>query len=297
MPSELDNPTFQAQNGDEMLVTFELPTDHPGFSDPEYRARRARIAAIGSSYHVGDPIPDVAYTAEEDAVWRVVSSELSLMHYSRACREYLAAAERLKLPTDRVPQLREVDERVHALTGFHLHPVPGLVPTRDFYGALAERTFLSTQYVRHHSVPFYTPEPDLVHEIIGHANMLASDSLAGLYADAGQASRRAVSAAALEFFSRVFWFTLEFGVVFELGTPKAYGAGLLSSYGELDAYRHADIRRWDLRAMGRLDYDITHYQPVLFAASSFERLIDDLGSFFRSYDEEWFERHVVRGEP
>jgi phenylalanine-4-hydroxylase len=279
-----------------MLATsFELPADHPGFSDPEYRARRERIAAVGSAYHEGDPIPDVAYTAEEDEVWRVVSSELSLKHYSRACREYLAAAEQLELPTERVPQLREVDERVHALTGFRLRPVPGLVPTRDFYGALAERTFLSTQYVRHHSVPFYTPEPDLVHEIIGHANMLASDSLAGLYVEAGQASLRATSAAALEFFSRVFWFTLEFGVVFELGTPKAYGAGLLSSFGELDTYRHADIRPWDLRAMGTLDYDITHYQPVLFAASSFERLIDDLGSFFRCYDEEWFEGHVVRG--
>jgi phenylalanine-4-hydroxylase len=294
----LDLPAFQAQDGGEMLATsFELPADHPGFSDPEYRARRERIAAVGSGYHEGDPIPDVAYTSEEDEVWRVVSSELLLKHYSRACREYLAAAERLELPTERVPQLREVDERVHALTGFHLRPVPGLVPTRDFYGALAERTFLSTQYVRHHSVPFYTPEPDLVHEIIGHANMLASDSLAELYAEAGRASLRATSAAALEFFSRVFWFTLEFGVVFELGTPKAYGAGLLSSFGELDAYRHADIRPWDLRAMGTLDYDITHYQPVLFAASSFERLIDDLGSFFRCYDEEWFESHVARDAP
>ncbi len=155
---------------------------------------------------------------------------------------------------------------MHDLTGFHLRPVPGLVPTRQFYGALAHRTFLSTQYVRHHSVPFYTPEPDLVHEIIGHANMLASDSLADLYAEAGAASRRSSSPEALEFFSRVFWFTLEFGVVEEGGDLKAYGAGLLSSYGELDVFRQADIRDWDILAMGTRDYDITHYQPVLFAA-------------------------------
>ena len=82
------------------------------------------------------------------------------------------APARLVLPAERVPQLREVDQRVHALTGFHIRPVPGLVPTTTFYGALADRTFLSTQYIRHHSVPFYTPEPDIVHEIIGHANML-----------------------------------------------------------------------------------------------------------------------------
>jgi phenylalanine-4-hydroxylase len=275
-----------------MFSRLELPRDHPGFSDPEYRARRERIAAVGATYRPGDPIPDVAYTREEDEVWRIVSSELAVKHYSRACRAYLAAGARLRLPSDRVPQLRELDERVHGLTGFHLRPVPGLVPTRQFYGALAQRTFLSTQYVRHHSVPFYTPEPDLVHEIIGHANTLASDNLARLYAEAGGASRRSSSPEALEFFSRVFWFTLEFGVVEEGGDLKAYGAGLLSSYGELDVFRQADIRDWDLVAMGTQDYDITRYQPVLFAARSYERLISDLGEFFRSYDEEWFRSNV-----
>jgi phenylalanine-4-hydroxylase len=278
-----------------MFAKFGLPSDHPGFSDPTYRARRASIAAVGEAYRPGDPIPDVAYTREEDEVWRIVSSELAVKHYSRACRAYLEAEARLQLPTERVPQLREVDERVNRLTGFHLRSVPGLVPTREFYAALAERTFLSTQYVRHHSVPFYTPEPDLVHEIIGHANMLASDSLADLYAHAGAASRRAESPEALEFFSRVFWFTLEFGVVEEGGDLKAYGAGLLSSYGELDVFRQADIRDWDIVAMGTHDYDITRYQPVLYAARSYQRLISDLGEFFRSYDEAWFRKHVRPG--
>ncbi len=280
-----------------MLATFELPTDHPGFSDPEYRARRERIAAVGAAYRPGDPVPDVVYTAEEDEVWRVVSRELAAQHEAHACAEYRRGADRLLLPAERVPQLREVDEHVHTLTGFHIRPVPGLVPTRDFYGALAERTFLSTQYVRHHSVPFYTPEPDLVHEIIGHANMLASESLAALYMEAGQASRRTSSREALEFFSRVFWFTLEFGVVHEAGDLKAYGAGLLSSYGELSAYRQAGIRAWDVMSMGMLEYDITRYQPVLFAASSFERMVRDLGDFFRGYDEAWYDRHVRGGMP
>jgi phenylalanine-4-hydroxylase len=291
----LDIYAASAQNRSRMFDTIELPRDHPGFSDPEYRARRERIAAVGAAYRPGDPIPDVAYTREEDEVWRIVSSELAVKHYARACRAYLTAGGRLSLPDERVPQLRELDERVHGLTGFHLRPVPGLVPTRQFYGALADRTFLSTQYVRHHSVPFYTPEPDLVHEIIGHANMLASDSLAALYAEAGAASLRSSSPEALEFFSRVFWFTLEFGVVEECGDLKAYGAGLLSSYGELDVFRQADIRDWDILAMGTRDYDITHYQPVLFAARSYERLLHDLGGFFRSYDEGWFQAHVRAG--
>ena len=135
--------------------------------------------------------------------------------------------------------------------------MPGLVPTRTFYGALAERRFLSTQYIRHHSVPFYTPEPDIVHELVGHANMLASPMFAALYQAAGCASRRATTDAALEFFSRVFWFTLEFGVVWEDGELRTYGAGLLSSFGELEAFRDAETRPLDIVAMGTLDYDIT----------------------------------------
>ena len=264
----------------------ELPDDHPGVSDQAYRARRSVIAGVGADYRSGTPIPDVEYTHEEDGVWETVSRELAALHRQHACREYLEAAARLILPTDRVPQLREVDERVRALTGFRIEPVPGLVPTRTFYGALARRTFLSTQYIRHHSVPYYTPEPDIVHEIIGHANMLASPVFADLYEEAGKASLRCETDEALEFFSRVFWFTLEFGVVQEDGEAKAYGAGLLSSYGEIQVYREAEVRPWRIPEMGLLDYDITTYQPVLFAAGSFDQMVADLGAFFASFDDE-----------
>ncbi|MGH9213387.1 MAG: phenylalanine 4-monooxygenase [Acidimicrobiales bacterium] len=259
-----------------------LPDDHPGVSDPEYRARRAAIAEVGEAYRSGDPIPDVHYSAEEDEVWRVVSRELGAKHRTYACRAYLEGATALTLPSERVPQLREVDDRVHALTGFHIEPVPGLVPTRMFYGSLSRRTFLSTQYIRHHSVPFYTPEPDVVHEIIGHANMLANPDLADLYEAAGHASVRATADADMLFFSKVFWFTLEFGVVHEDGDLKAYGAGLLSSYGEIDVYRRAEIRPWNIEQMGTLDYDITRYQPILYAAASFNRMVDDLTAYFES---------------
>jgi phenylalanine-4-hydroxylase len=267
-------------------ASFELPADHPGVSDPGYRARRAAIAEVGRTYRRGAPIPDVVYTPEEDEVWRVVSSELARKHEAYACRAYRAGAEAVTLPADRVPQLREVDARVRELTGFRIEPVPGLVPTREFYGSLADRVFRSTQYVRHHSVPFYTPEPDIIHEIIGHANMLGNPVFADLYQLAGQASQRAETDAALDFFSKVFWFTLEFGVVWEDGELRAYGAGLLSSYGEIEEFRRAEIRPWDLAQMGTLDYDITRYQPVLFAAESFDRMVDDLSAFFAGYDDE-----------
>jgi phenylalanine-4-hydroxylase len=267
---------------------LDLPADHPGFSDQAYRSRRAAIARSCASYQPGDPIDDVEYTAEEDELWRLVSAQLAVQHERYACRAYQEGAARLVLPTARVPQLSEVDERLRALTGFRLRPVAGLVPVRQFYGALAGRVFHSTQYIRHHSAPFYTPEPDIVHEIIGHANMLASPEFAALYQAAGEASRRTESDAAHEFFSRVFWFTLEFGVVREAGQPMAYGAGLLSSYGEIEVFRDAELRPWDIAAMGRQDYDITRYQPVLFAAESAGQVLGELGEFFGRYDDAMF---------
>ncbi|MEJ7845006.1 MAG: phenylalanine 4-monooxygenase [Acidimicrobiales bacterium] len=262
-----------------------LAPDHPGAGDPAYAARRARIAAIGARHRPGDPVPDVAYTAAEDEVWRTVSGELAALHERLACAEVRRGAGALDLPAHRVPQLREVDERVRACTGFRVEPVAGLVPAREFYGALAERRFRSTQYIRHHSTPRYTPEPDIIHEIIGHANLLASPAFAELHHLAGMASRRAVSDEAHEFFSRVFWFTLEFGVALEDGAPRAYGAGLLSSFGELAAFGDAELRPFSIAAMGTLDYDISVYQPVLFVAESFERMVLDLGDFFRTFDD------------
>lgn len=262
---------------------MDLPDDHPGATDPEYRQRRAAIAEVGAAHVAGDPIPDVTYSLEEDAVWARVSYELAEKHRRLACAEYRRGAARVTLPVERVPQLREVDEHVHAITGFHILPVPGLVPSRTFYAALAARTFLSTQYIRHHSVPFYTPEPDIIHEIIGHANMLGSPVFADLYEAAGHASLQATSDEALAFFSRVFWFTLEFGVVWEHNQLRTFGAGLLSSYGEIEHFHDAEIRPWDIREMGTTDYDITRYQPVLFAAPSFEFVVNELTGFFRTF--------------
>ncbi|GCD96467.1 phenylalanine 4-monooxygenase [Embleya hyalina] len=261
-------------------VEVELSRSHPGFADEVYRERRNRIAGLAMDHRRGDPIPEVEYTDEEHEVWRLVSRELSASHAEYAVADYLDGAARLKLPTERIPQLEEVSEALHPLTGFRYLPAAGLVPLRDFYGSLADSYFHSTQYIRHHSVPLYTPEPDVVHEVIGHANMLASDRFAALYRVAGEAARRVESREALEFVSKVFWFTLEFGVMHEGGALKAYGAGILSSYGEIREFRTVDIRDLDLVAMGTMQYDITHYQDILYAAQSMTQLEDVVGTFW-----------------
>lgn len=261
---------------------MELPSEHPGCSDPEYLARRGHIASV-SAAHLGETPSRITYTDIEDHVWRTVSGALHRLHTTTATRDYRAGAADLALPDDGVPQLADVSNRLSALTGWQVRAVPGLVPTREFYGALAERTFLSTQYVRHPSVPFYTPEPDIIHEVIGHANGLAAPRLARLYELAGKASRRATSEEALERFSKVFWFTMEFGLVREDGRLRTYGAGLLSSFGELQSFADAEIRPFDLKEMAVREYDITHYQHTLYAADSFEDVVTQLSAWFEAF--------------
>jgi phenylalanine-4-hydroxylase len=262
----------------------QLDPDHPGFRDREYRERRNRIAQIATEYRPGAVVPDAPYTPEEHGVWRTIREALEPAHEEHACAEYLACAKRLDLPRDRIPQLREVTRRVEALSGFRLEPVAGLVASRVFLESLANGVFLSTQYIRHHSAPLYTPEPDVAHEIIGHAVTLASERLAELNRLVGRAVRRSHSEEALERLSRLYWFTLEFGVLREGGEVKAYGAGLLSSAGELEAMHEAELLPFDLDAASWLEYDPTTYQPRLFCADSFDAMCETLREYLNSWE-------------
>ncbi len=273
-------------------VTVHLAEDHPGYGDPTYRERRNQIAALSLDWEPYAPIPHVDYTEQEQEVWRTVSRELAIKHERLACAECLDAMASLDLPRDHIPELDEVGALLRPLTGFEYHPAPGLVPFELFYGSLAEGAFNSTQYIRHHAMPLYTPEPDLIHEVIGHSALLASPRLAELNRQAGRAARRLETAAGKDFFARVFWFSIEFGVVREGGELRAYGAGLLSSYGEIEEFRRAEIRPLDIAEMGTLQYDITRYQPILFAADGIEQLLDVAGSFFDTCDDDSPARYV-----
>ncbi|HEX8458600.1 MAG TPA: phenylalanine 4-monooxygenase [Pyrinomonadaceae bacterium] len=256
-----------------------LEPDHPGFRDRAYRARRDESAEIALRYESGAPIPDAPYTEEEHRLWRIVCDALAPQHESHACAEYLECVRRLALSRERIPQLREVSEKVEALSGFRLEPVGGLVAPRLFLESLANGVFLSTQYIRHHSTPLYTPEPDVVHELLGHAVMLANPRLAELNRLVGEAVRRTTTEEALERLARVYWFTIEFGVLREAGEVKAYGAGLVSSAGELDAMRRAELRPLDLEAAACQEFDTTNYQPVLFCTDSFESMYETLRDY------------------
>jgi phenylalanine-4-hydroxylase len=256
-----------------------LDPDHPGFRDAEYRARRNRIARLALEHEAGQPVPDAPYTEEEHALWRTVLDALGPCHARFACAEYLEAVRRLDLPRERIPQLGEVSERVRAISGFRLEPVAGLVEPRVFLESLADGVFLCTQYIRHHSTPLYTPEPDVVHELLGHAATLASPRLAALNRLFGEAVKCARAAEDFERLARVYWFTVEFGVLREGGEVKAYGTGLLSSAGELETMRHARLLPLDADAAARADYDPTRFQPTLFCADSFDSVCETLYTY------------------
>ena len=259
-----------------------LDPDHPGFRDPVYRARRNAIAKLAFDYVTGDPAPTVSYADEEHAVWRHVRELLDPRHREFACAEYLECVDAVALDRERIPQLEDVNARVRPLTGFRMLPVAGLVTARAFLSFLADRIFLATQYIRHASRPLYTPEPDVIHELVGHAASFAHPLYCGLSSHFGRAARVA-SDEDVERIARLYWFTLEFGAAIEDGIPKAYGAGLLSSVGEMDRLREAELRRFDCRTMADTPYDPTDFQPYYFVAPSFGAMYEQVTEFLSRF--------------
>lgn len=251
-----------------------LDRDHPGFRDLGYRARRDAIARAAVAWR-GGPAPRVAYTADEHAMWRRVRARLDPLHAERVAAPLRAAAARLDLSRERIPQLADVSPVLEAATGFRLAPVAGLIAPRAFLSALGAGVFFATQYVRHPSAPFYTPEPDVLHELLGHAASLAWPDIAAASLALGEAARLADDAGLLAI-ERVYWHALEFGVVLEEGRLRAFGAGLLSSADELGRLDASRLVPWSVEAAAATPYDPSAFQPRYFVAPSVERLLGDV---------------------
>jgi phenylalanine-4-hydroxylase len=289
MPTETSStttePAFEISNfriEDEDLPEFrdmkfeninELHLDHPGASDEAYRTRRDYIASLSKRFRETGEITDVDYTEEEQNIWRHVATRLEKAHERHASPFYLKAKKDLGITTERIPQLSEMNRRLKELTGFRLAPIEGLVETRGFLSWLSYRTMLSTQYIRHHSRPEYTPEPDIVHEAIGHIPMFTNPNFADFSQLIGHGARVA-SDEQLEELGRLYWFTVEFGLVEHEGDVKAYGAGLLSSYGELEHAFGDQVERrpFDLEQSINTPYEYSDMQPILYVIPSYAEL-------------------------
>lgn len=276
-----------------------LHTDHPGFSDHAYRRRRADIGRLARAYRHGAPFPVIEYTAADTETWGRVYRRLAPLRRRYGCDAYLAAFDELErhcgFGPRSIPQGRDVSAFLAARTGFVLRPVGGLLRPRDFLNALAFRVFFSTQYVRHHSVPFYTPEPDVCHELLGHAPMFAEPAFAELSQEIGLASLGA-SDDDIERLARCYWYSVEFGLLMENGARKAYGAGLLSSVSELEracggGMPDEAFRPWDPGAAAREPYPITDLQPRYLVADSLQGATAKLREFCTSLSRPFHARY------
>jgi len=261
---------------------IKLDRDHPGFRDAGYRARRDAIAQVALAHAAGEPVPDVEYAEEEHATWAEVWALLWPLHRERVCSALVDVQIALALPRDRIPQLSEINPTLEGATGFSMEPVAGLVSPRIFLERLAERSFLSTQYIRHYSRPLYTPEPDVIHELAGHAASLTHPGIAALSQRFGEAALRA-SPPRLQRLINLYWYTLEFGAAEEGGAVKAYGAGLMSSVGELGRFEaEAELRPWNVDRIAETGFDPTDYQPQVYVAPSFGRMLSDLAGWLET---------------
>jgi phenylalanine-4-hydroxylase len=283
----------------------DLESDHPGFNDSVYRERRVGLAENAMKHRYGNPIPHIDYSKEELATWTAVYDKLESFIGKYACAEYLKILpllqEHCNYNRDTIPQQADITKFLEKRTGFSLRPVAGLLSSRDFLNGLAFRTFFCTQYIRHHSKPLYTPEPDIVHELMGHVPMFADPDFADFSQEIGLASLGA-SDEDIQKLATCYWHSVEFGLCKQQGSNKAYGAGLLSSFGEMEyacaPYRPAgdvdyypEYRKWDPKQACKQEFPITTYQPVYFVAESLSDVKDQMRLYCRNLQRPFHARY------
>ncbi|XP_033629416.1 phenylalanine-4-hydroxylase-like [Asterias rubens] len=262
----------------------ELEPSHPGAKDPDYLAHRKNCWEIAQNYKIGTPVPRMEYSENQIKTFGAIFSKLKVLYPTNACKEFNQIfpdlVKECDIREDHIPQMEDISNFVKKRTGFTLRPVSALLSARDFLSALAFRVFPATQYLRHTSSPFYTPEPDLCHELLGHCALLANPEFAQFSQEFGLASLGAPD----EFvnkLSSVYWFTVEFGVCQEPGGRKAYGAGLLSSVAEIQYFLTDEptVRPFDANDTINATYPVEGFQTTYFLAKSFSDALQKIRSF------------------
>jgi phenylalanine-4-hydroxylase len=220
-----------------------------------------------------------AYTADEHAIWRTLFQRQVGLLNEHAAPEFMAGLRLLGVDAHSIPVLEEASERLQRLTGFEVIGVPGLIPEADFFAHLAERRFPVTVWMRRRDELDYLVEPDLFHDFFGHLPMLAHTVFANFIQAYGAIGAHAQSPAALKMLARLYWYTVEFGLVTTSRGLRAYGAGILSSSGEtIYATRATGPARigFNLARVLRTNYLIDSYQKTYFVLNDIEELFDSV---------------------
>ncbi|HEV2320900.1 MAG TPA: phenylalanine 4-monooxygenase, partial [Gammaproteobacteria bacterium] len=231
---------------------------------------------MGKSSKYVAKVPDskgyIAYTDEEHAVWHDLITRQRPIVEKYACPEYLAALELMKFPTDRIPQCAEVSAVLKKHTGWEVAPVPALIPFGEFFALLADKKFPAASFIRSREDMDYLQEPDIFHEIFGHTPLLTDPRFAEFTHAYGKAGVRARKEDHVKL-ARLYWFTVEFGLIRTAKGLKTYGAGIVSSYGETPYSIDSDkpLRKpFDPIDALRTPYRIDIFQSVYFIIDSLE---------------------------
>jgi len=270
------------------VTELDLEPGHPGLGDKEYVARRKELFALCRKHRLerlGPPI--VNYTPEETRIWREVSPKLEELHRKHACAMYNRAKHDLAITQTEIPQLRTISERLERETNMHLVPAEGALPYRTFYEYIAERGFPVTQFIRHGSHPEFTPEPDMIHDCLGHVPPLMNQDYAELLTLIGKAAATTPHGDQVLALKRFSWFSIEFGLIEDHGQTKVFGAGILSSTGEIPHSlfsKDATRRPFVTETVINTDYDPSKMQKDFFIASSLPFLRRELEALVRRFN-------------
>jgi phenylalanine-4-hydroxylase len=224
---------------------------------------------------VGDEIAYPAYPDEDHENWRFLFERQMRLLPGRAGAAYLRGVEKLDMTPDKIPALRDLSAALEREAGWRVARIPGLLHERDFFTLLSQRLFPSTDYIRGKEELDYTPAPDLFHDIFGHMPMLTEPAFADFYQLFGQAALGA-QGKDRQSLERLHWFTVEFGLIRDPAEIRIFGAGVLSSKGEVvHALDTAEQRPFSVEAVIAQDYDVWQLQPVLFVLESFDQLVTE----------------------
>jgi phenylalanine-4-hydroxylase len=267
--------------------TLELEPGHPGLGDASYVARRHELFALCRRHRLealGPPL--IHYTAEETRIWRDVSPKLDELHRAHACSLYLEAKDALGISTREIPQLRDLSARLERETQMHLIPAEGPLAYRTFYSYIAKRGFPVTQFIRHGSHPEFTPEPDMIHDCLGHVPSLMNHDYAEVLTLIGRAAMTTPDPLKVLALKRFSWYSIEFGLIEEAGDTRVFGAGILSSTGEIPfSLFSKDVRRKPFVTADVIetDYDPSRMQDHLFVIPSFAWLRSEIETLVRKF--------------